>query len=250
MKSSLPNRETRTLNLAILGYGKMGRAIAQTAQVRGFQVGLVMDIDVNQDGKGITRENFREIDVCIDFTMPEAALTNIERVAEVGCNLVVGTTGWHQELPRVRKIIDGNGVGMVYAANYSIGMQLFYRLTRLAAELFAPFSQYDPYLSEQHHQFKKDAPSGTAVALREMVAGRYPGQEIPTVALRAGHIPGIHEIGFDSEADTIQLRHTARGRQGFVEGALYAARWVVGKKGLFEFSEILPGKEDSHVGPA
>ncbi len=248
MSTAKTTTETQTVNLAILGYGKMGRMIAQLSEQRGCRVRLAMDIDVNEGGSGITPENFREVDVCIDFTTPEAAVTNIERVAAVGCNLVVGTTGWQSELPRVRKIIDKTGVGMVHAANFSIGMQLFYRLTRLAAEVFSQFPQYDPFLTERHHQFKKDAPSGTAIALGKMVGEKYPGREFTIPAVRAGYFPGAHEVGFDSEADTIELRHTARSRQGFAEGALYAARWVAGKKGLFEFSEILPGKEDRHVG--
>lgn len=248
MSTAKTTTETQTVNLAILGYGKMGRMIAQLSEQRGCRVRLAMDIDVNEGGSGITPENFREVDVCIDFTTPEAAVTNIERVAAVGCNLVVGTTGWQSELPRVRKIIEKAGVGMVHAANFSIGMQLFYRLTRLAAEVFSQFPQYDPFLTERHHQFKKDAPSGTAIALGKMVGEKYPGRKFSIPAVRAGFFPGAHEVGFDSEADTIELRHTARSRQGFAEGALYAARWVAGKKGLFEFSEILPGKENHHVG--
>jgi len=247
MDTAKTSFESKVVNLGILGYGKMGQMIAQLAEQRGCHVRLTMDIDANKDGSGITQKNFREIEVCVDFTTPEAAVTNIERVAGIGCNLVVGTTGWQSEFPRVRKIIEEAGVGMVYAANFSIGMQLFHRLTRLAAEFFSQVPQYDPYLLEQHHQFKKDIPSGTALDLKKMVNEIYPEREISVPAVRAGYFPGTHELGFDSEADTIELRHTARSRQGFAEGALYAARWIVGKKGLFEFSEILPGKENCHV---
>jgi 4-hydroxy-tetrahydrodipicolinate reductase len=244
-----PAATRRILNLAILGYGKMGRTIAQLAPARGCEVRLVMDIDVNPGGAGITREKFDGIDVCLDFTMPEAAVENIRRVAGVGCNLVVGTTGWYAKLDEVRKIVESSGVGMVYAANFSIGVQLFYRVARAAAEIFADFPIYDPYLAEAHHKFKKDAPSGTALELEKIVRPHFKDREIPVAALRAGHIPGTHELGFDSEADTILLRHTARGRQGFAEGALYAARWIAGKKGLFNFAEILkaepPSREDT-----
>lgn len=227
------------LNLAILGYGKMGRTIAQLAPQRAFEVRLIMDVDVNAAGAGITAENFKGIDVCIEFTEPKAVLHNIRRVAEVGCNLVVGTTGWHNQLDDVRKIVESSGVGMVYAANFSIGVNLFYRLARQAAELFAAFPIYDPFLTESHHKFKKDAPSGTALEIKRLVQPAFKEREVPVSSTRAGYIPGVHELGFDSEADTVVLRHTARSRQGFAEGALYAARWIVGKKGLFDFAEVL-----------
>ena len=225
--------------LALLGYGKMGKAIAALAPQRGFEVRLVMDVDVNAQGQGITPENFQGIDVCIEFTTPDAVIENIRRVAALGVNLVVGTTGWHYRLEEVRKIVEGAGVGMVYAANFSIGVNLFYRLARAAAEIFAPFAMYDPYLIEAHHKFKKDAPSGTALEIKRRIQSEFRTREIPVASVRAGYFPGAHELGFDSEADTIILRHTARGRQGFAEGALHAARWVVGKKGLFSFAEVL-----------
>jgi len=230
---------SRTLNLAILGYGKMGKAVAQLAPQRGFEVRLVLDIDTNRDATGVTQENFRGIDVCVEFSEPGAVLENIRRVAALGCNLVVGTTGWHDRLEEVRRVVEARGIGMVYAANFSLGVQLFYRLARAAAGIFAGFPLYEPYLTEAHHKFKKDAPSGTALEIKRQVQPSFGEREIPVASIRAGHIPGVHELGFDSEADTVVLRHTARGRQGFAEGALYAARWVVGKRGLFSFAEVL-----------
>jgi 4-hydroxy-tetrahydrodipicolinate reductase len=225
--------------LALLGFGKMGKTIAELAPQRGFEVRLVMDIDVNAQGRGITPENFQGIDVCIDFTTPDAVVENIRRVAGLGVNLVVGTTGWHNRLEEVRGIIESAGVGMVYGANFSIGVNLFYRLAKAAAEIFAPFAMYDPYLIEAHHKLKKDAPSGTALEIKRQIQSEFGTREVPVTSVRAGYIPGWHELGFDSEADTITLRHTARGRQGFAEGALHAARWVVGRKGLFSFAEVL-----------
>lgn len=227
------------LNLALLGYGKMGRAIAHLAPARNFQVRLVLDVDANRDGSGITREKLKGIDVCVDFTTPEAVLENIQRVAALGCNLVVGTTGWHNQLDEVRQVIESAGVGLVYGPNFSIGVQLFYRIARCAAEIFSTFSLYEPYITETHHHFKKDAPSGTALELKKQVTPALRGREIGVSSVRAGYVPGTHELGFDSEADTIILRHTARSRQGFAEGALHAARWVVGRKGLFTFGETL-----------
>lgn len=234
-----PRDHEPTLNLALLGYGKMGRTIALLAPQRGMEVKLTLDIDVNEKAGGITREKFAGIDVCMDFTTPNAAVENIRAVGALGVNLVVGTTGWHDRMEEVRKIVEGNNIGLVYAANFSIGVNLFYRLARAAAEIFAPFPMYDPFLTEAHHKMKKDAPSGTALEIERQVKPLFVGREIPVASVRAGYIPGVHELGFDSEADTVLLRHTARGRQGFAEGALYASRWVVGKKGLFNFAEVI-----------
>jgi 4-hydroxy-tetrahydrodipicolinate reductase len=227
------------LNLALLGRGKMGKALARLAPERGFAVRLVLNSQSNLHGAGITAENFRGIDVALEFTNPASAVDNIRRVAALGCNVVVGTTGWTSHLDEVRKVIENSGVGMVYAANFSIGVQLFYRAARAAAGVFASFPIYEPYITEAHHRFKKDAPSGTALELKRQVESAFRGREVQVASLRAGYIPGTHELGFDSEADTVILRHTARGRQGFAEGALYAAKWLVGEKGLFPFAEVL-----------
>jgi 4-hydroxy-tetrahydrodipicolinate reductase len=217
----------------------MGKTLAQLAPKRDFEVRLVMDIDANANSRGITREKFKGVDVCIDFTTPDAVVENVHRLAALGVNVVVGTTGWQKHQAEVRKVIEQAGVGMVYAANFSIGVNLFYRLARAAAEIFAPFPMYDPFLTESHHKMKKDAPSGTALEIVRQIQPYFADRDIPVASVRAGYIPGVHELGFDSEADTVVLRHTARGRQGFAEGALFAARWVVGKKGFYSFAEVL-----------
>ena len=227
------------MSLALLGYGKMGRAIAELAPARGFEVRLKLDEYSNADGAGINAQAFEGVNVAIDFTAPTEVVGNVRRVAALGRNLVVGTTGWFDRLDEVRRIVEQAGVGMVYAANFSIGVQLFYRVARAAAEAFRAFPMYSPFVTEAHHQFKKDAPSGTALELKRQVAPLCAGREIPVASIRAGYFPGTHELGFDSEADTVILRHTARSRQGFAEGALYAARWVAGKKGFFSFADIL-----------
>ena len=227
------------LNLALLGNGKMGQAVAALAPQRGFAVRLVLDENSNHGYQGITAANLNSVDVCVDFTTPEAAAENIRRVAALGCNLVVGTTGWYDRLEEVRETVRKAGVGVVYGANFSVGVQLFYRAARAVAEIFARYPGYQPYITEAHHQFKKDAPSGTALELKRRISPALAPRETPIWSARAGFIPGTHELGFDSEADTVILRHTARSRQGFAEGALYAARWVAGKKGLFDFAEIL-----------
>ncbi len=228
-----------SLNLALLGHGKMGKTVAALAPARGFDVRLILTSQSNHDGSGTTPENLKGIDVCVDFTTPAVVVENIRRVARLGCNLVVGTTGWHDRLEEVRKVVETSGIGMVYAANFSIGVQLFYRLARHAAEAFSKFPAYDPYITEAHHRAKKDAPSGTALELKRRIQPALGSREVSISSIRAGFIPGTHELGFDSEFDTVLLRHASRSRQGFAEGALYAARWVVGKKGLFSFAEVL-----------
>ena len=229
----------RSLNLALLGHGKMGSAVARIAPERGFNLRLILTIESNPDGVAITEENFRGIDVAIDFTQPDVVVENIRRVARLGVNLVVGTTGWDDRLAEVEKIVAESGIGLVHGANFSIGVQLFYRLAREAARIFAPYSMYEPYIVEAHHKFKKDAPSGTALELKRRIEPHLPSREIPTSSVRGGYIPGMHELGFDSETDSVTVRHNARSRQGFAEGALYAARWVAGKKGMFGFDKVL-----------
>lgn len=230
---------SNTLALALLGNGKMGKAIAALAPERSFEVKLVLDEISNKDFRGITAENLTGIDVCIDFTTPAVVVENIRRCAAAGRNLVVGTTGWSSHLEEVREIVSQAGVGMVYGANFSIGVALFYRVARAMAEIFKGYAEYEPYITESHHRFKKDAPSGTALELKRQVGPILGAREFPIASIRAGYTPGTHELSFDSESDTVILRHTARGRQGFAEGALFAARWIAGKKGMFSFTEIL-----------
>ncbi len=230
------------IKLALLGYGKMGKAVASLAPQRGFDVRLTLDIDDNQGGQAITAEKFNGIDVCVEFTTPDVVVGNIRRVASLGVNLVVGTTGWQNRLDEVRGIVKDAGIGMVYAANFSIGVNLYYRLARAAAEIFAGFPMYDPYLTEAHHKFKKDAPSGTALEIKRQIQPAFGDRDIPVASVRAGYIPGTHELGFDSEADTVVVRHTARGRQGLAEGALHAARWIAGRKGFYNFADVLENR--------
>ena len=229
------------MKLAIVGYGKMGRLIEQLAPEFGFEVALKLDEFNNVDFAGITRENFAGVDVAAEFSIPATAPENIERIAALGVNLVVGTTGWLGEMERVRAAVERNQVGLVWSPNFSVGMNVFSRLVAEAARLFAREDDYGAWAWEIHHSTKKDAPSGTLLKLID--AMKLAGYERPIDAgsNRAGRHPGTHEIGFDSAADTITLRHTARGREGFVRGALKAAQWVIGRKGLYEFSEVLFG---------
>ena len=232
----MPQPERR---LAIIGYGKMGRLIEQLAPEYGFTVALKLDEFNNANYEGVTAENFRGIDAAVDFSIPAAVVENVERIAALGVNMVVGTTGWSEHLARVKSAVEKNGVGLVWSPNYSIGVNVFARLVAEAARLFAAQPEYGAWAWEIHHSTKKDAPSGTLLKLvEEMKAADY-SRPIDVSSNRAGGHPGTHEIGFDSAADTITLRHTARSREGFARGALKAAQWIVGKKGFHEFREIL-----------
>ena len=224
--------------LAIVGYGRMGRLIEQLAPQYGFEVALRLDEFNNAAGEGLTAANFTGIDAAIDFSIPAAVPANVEGIAKLGVNLVVGTTGWLEHLERVRRAVDAHGIGLVWSPNFSIGVNVFFRLVAEAARLLEKEPEYGAWAWEIHHSAKKDAPSGTLLKLVEEMKKAGYGRNIDVGSNRAGTIPGTHEIGFDSSADTITLRHTARSREGFARGALKAAQWVIGKKGFHEFGEI------------
>ncbi len=226
-------------NLAIVGYGKMGRLIEQLAPEYGFAVTLKLDEFNNVDGGGITRENFKGVDVAVDFSIPAAVRGNVEAIAKLGVNLVLGTTGWAEHMEPVKRAVAQNGIGLVWSPNYSVGVNAFFRLVSEAARLLAAQPEYGAWAWEIHHATKKDAPSGTLLKLVDEMKKAGYARPIYAGSNRAGTVPGTHEIGFDSSADTITLRHTARSREGFARGALQAARWVIGKKGFYEFGEIV-----------
>ncbi len=229
------------MNLALVGYGKMGRMIESLAPEYGGRVTLRLDEHNNAGYEGITRENFAGVDVAIDFSTPDAAAGNILRIAALGVNIVVGTTGWLHRLEEIRQTVARSGIGLVWSPNYSIGVQVFFRLAAEAARLIAPHAAYEAWGYEIHHSAKKDAPSGTLLKLVEEMRRAGYDRKIDVASNRAGTIAGTHEIGFDAAADTITLRHTARSREGFARGALHAARWVAGKQGFYEFSQVLFG---------
>ena len=230
------------MKIAIVGYGKMGRMIEAAATARGIEVGLKLDEHNNAKFEGITAANFAGIDVAIDFSIPSAAVENIVRIASLGVNLVVGTTGWQDHMEHVQNVVAGRGIGMVWSPNYSIGVNAFFRIVNEAAKLLSHETDYEAWAWEIHHSAKKDAPSGTLLKLLdEMKQGGY-SRKVDVSSSRAGAIAGTHEIGFDSPADTITLRHTARSREGFALGAVKAAEWINGKQGFYEFGDILFGK--------
>jgi 4-hydroxy-tetrahydrodipicolinate reductase len=236
MELPMPQPEHR---LAIIGYGKMGRLIEQLAPEYGFTVALKLDEFNNTNYEGVIAENFRAIDAAVDFSIPGAVVENVERISSLGVNIVVGTTGWAEHLGRVKRAVEKNGIGLVWSPNYSIGVNVFAHLVSEAARLLAAQPEYGAWAWEIHHSTKKDAPSGTLIKLVEEMKGAGYTRGIDVGSNRAGAHPGTHEIGFDSAADTLTLRHVARSREGFARGALQAARWVVGKKGFHEFREIL-----------
>jgi 4-hydroxy-tetrahydrodipicolinate reductase len=227
------------MNLAIVGYGKMGRLIDQLAPEYGFDVKLRLDINNNSKFEGLTQENFRGIDAAVEFSTPSSATGNIERLAGMGVNTVIGTTGWFGEIERARAAVQKAGTGLVWSPNFSVGVSVFMQLVSEAARMMARQPEYGAWAWEIHHATKKDAPSGTLLALVERMKREGFKKPIDTSSSRAGAHPGTHEIGFDSAADSITLRHTARSREGFARGALRAARWVAGKKGFFDFREIV-----------
>jgi 4-hydroxy-tetrahydrodipicolinate reductase len=231
------------VNLAIVGYGKMGRLIEQLAPEHGFDVKLRLDIDNNAKYEGITKENFRNIDAAVEFSTPATAIESIERLAQLGVNCVIGTTGWFGEIERARAAVERGGTGLVWSANFSVGANIFSQVAAEAARLMAHQPEYGAWAWEIHHAAKRDAPSGTLLALVERMKQSGYDRRIDTSSSRAGAVPGTHEIGFDSAADTITIRHVARSREGFARGALRAARWVSGKKGFFDFREIVSALE-------
>jgi 4-hydroxy-tetrahydrodipicolinate reductase len=230
------------MNIALVGYGKMGRMIERVATERGHTVVGRFDIDNNVNGAGLTAETLAGADAAIEFTTPDTALVNIRRLVALNIPTVVGTTGWLAHLEEVRQLVAEHNAAFVYGSNFSIGMNLFFKIVHDAAALFARYAEYDPYLLEAHHKFKKDAPSGTALSIAQQVAASY-GERTPEFSvIRAGYIPGTHEVGFDSEADTVTLTHTARSRVGFASGAVLAAEMLAGKTGFYEFPELLFAK--------
>jgi 4-hydroxy-tetrahydrodipicolinate reductase len=227
------------MKIALVGYGKMGRLIEQLAPEFGIEVGPKLDIHNNTNFEGFTKENFKDVDVAIEFSTPHTVVENVGRLAALGVNTVVGTTGWAKQLDQVRDLVKANNTGLVWSPNYSIGVQVFSRVVAEAARLLKDHPEYGAWAWEIHHDTKADAPSGTLLKLvADMKQSGYT-RNIDVSSNRAGRHPGTHDIGFDSSADTITLRHAARSREGFARGALKAAQWIQGKRGIYEFGETL-----------
>jgi 4-hydroxy-tetrahydrodipicolinate reductase len=223
------------MRLALIGGGAMGRLVEARAREEGHEVGAVLGSREAGLSAGELAELLRGHDAAIDFTVAEAVPRHAEACALARVPLVEGTTGWHAQVEEVRRVVEREGGALIYGANFSVGVQIFYRVVARAAELLAAFD-YDPFIEEAHHARKRDAPSGTALRLREIVAAEFE-RDFSVASTRAGHIPGTHRVGFDSAADQLTLAHAARSREGFAAGALVAARWIQGRRGVYEFSE-------------
>jgi 4-hydroxy-tetrahydrodipicolinate reductase len=226
------------MKIALIGYGAMGRLIETTAKNGGDEIGVVIASADRSITAATLSEKLRGCAVAIDFSVAEAVQRNVEACVTAGIPIVVGTTGWKDHEAEVKSLVSNNDGAMVYGANFSIGVNVFYRIVSNAAKLFSKVDNYAAFIEEAHHSRKRDAPSGTALKLRDLMFEQMQ-VEIPTSSTRAGFIPGTHRVGFDSEADTITLTHTARSRQGFASGALLAAKWVIGHKGIYEFGKVV-----------
>ena len=225
------------VRIALIGMGKMGRAIAQLAPER--DAVIVAEIDpANASGGVVTRASLNGADVAIEFTQPAAAVDNIRACIAAGCPVVVGTTGWYEALPALTREVDAAGGALLTAPNFSIGVAIFDRVVAEAARLFGRVAGVDAHLVETHHREKKDAPSGTAGALARTVEGAM-GRPIPITSVRVGSVPGTHEVVFDGAFEQVRLIHEARDRRVFAEGALVAARWLVGRTGVYGMQDVL-----------
>jgi len=226
------------MRLAIIGNGAMGGLVRALAEAEGHEVARVITSRDSSLGVDEFVESLRGHDAVIDFSVANAVLKNIEAAARAGVPLVEGTTGWNAREAEARRLVATHAGALIFGANFSVGVNLFYRLVARAAELFAA-TDYAAFIEEAHHARKRDAPSGTAIKLRDIMAAAVPARDIPVASTRAGHIPGTHRVGFDSAADQITLTHTARTREGFAAGSLLAARWIKDKQGVYEFSEAI-----------
>lgn len=218
------------MKIALIGYGNMGKEIERLVNEGG--VHQVVSISLKEIGEELDLDGIKKSDVVIDFTSPEIVLENIKKVVALGKNMVIGTTGWYKDLENVKKLVKDKKIGLIYAQNFSVGANIFFKIIAEAGRLFSKFKGYDVYGLEIHHKMKKDAPSGTALRIARDVTG------LEFSSIRAGRNPGLHQVVFDSPADSITLSHQAHNRAGFGMGAILAAEFIKGKKGFYAFDEI------------
>jgi 4-hydroxy-tetrahydrodipicolinate reductase len=224
--------------IAIIGDGKMGHAIRDLAEAKGWKVAALIGERESAGGSGITRSTLGNADVALEFTEPKAAVKNITAALRAGLPVVAGTTGWYDQLPAVTQVANDAGTALLWSPNFSLGVNVMIELARQAGTLMRPLAEFDAHIVETHHSKKKDAPSGTAVAIAK-AAGESLKREIPTTSVRTGSVPGTHELIFDGLYEQLSLTHVARDRRVFAEGALAAADWLVGKKGVFTMRDVL-----------
>lgn len=226
------------MKIALIGYGAMGKLIRTLAENKNHEIAVIIDeADANLSAERFA-EKLAGADAAIDFSIAEAVKRNVEACVLAKVPLVEGTTGWNSQHEEIERFIKENDGAFVFGANFSVGVNLFYRIADFASELFAKFEDYEAFIEERHHSRKKDAPSGTALKLKDVVA-KHITKDFSVAATRAGNIPGTHIVGFDGTADTIELTHTARSREGFASGAILAAEWIAERRGFYEFTDVM-----------
>lgn len=228
----------RRRRLAIIGMGRMGRAIEQLAPQAGWDVCATFTAPVSSGGSPISADSLNEADVAVEFTGPREAAGNVRACIAAGCAVVVGTTGWYAELPAVEREVQAAGGSMLWAANFSLGVNVLNELVRHAGTLLAGAESFDAHIVEAHHTGKKDAPSGTAMLLRDSLAAGL-GRNVAVTSVRTGSVPGTHDVVLDAPFEQLLLRHEARDRRVFAAGALVAAEWLIGRRGVFTMSDVL-----------
>jgi 4-hydroxy-tetrahydrodipicolinate reductase len=236
------------MNIALIGYGKMGKAIEEIALQNGHEIVLKISIENTDD---MTAENLQKADVAIEFTGPESAANNLKEIFNVGVPVVCGSTGWLEQMEEIQNICLDKGGALVYASNFSIGVNLFFELNNYLAGLMNGYDIYNPKMEEIHHTQKKDAPSGTAITLAEQILENIQRKklwvnhrsnkedELEIISERIDPAPGTHKIKYTSPIDDIEIIHTAHNRMGFAGGAVKAAEFLKGKKGIFTMKDVL-----------
>ncbi|MBI4520900.1 MAG: 4-hydroxy-tetrahydrodipicolinate reductase [Gemmatimonadetes bacterium] len=242
------------MRIALIGFGRMGRAVAEVARARGHEVALRLQSSDNVRGKGITAAGFRNVDVAVDFSVPSAVVANASRLAEIGVDAVVGTTGWYDHVVEVQEKVTQAGTGFIHGPNFSLGVQLLFRLARTAGRLIRQLEEYDPSVLEIHHRHKLDHPSGTALKLAGILLAEVPRKQrweqapggsppdpaiLQVASLRAGENPGVHVVALEGPDDRLELRHESRGRGAYARGAVAAAEWIHGRKGFYTIDDML-----------
>ncbi|WMJ74763.1 4-hydroxy-tetrahydrodipicolinate reductase [Cytophagaceae bacterium ABcell3] len=236
------------MRIMLIGYGKMGKTIEQIALKRGHTIPHIIDVSNNDELKNIDGSM---VDAAIEFTQPESAFNNIKHCIENNIPIVSGTTGWLDRKSEIEQLCKEKNGAFFYASNYSVGVNLFFHLNKVLAKIMNNYPQYDVSMEEIHHTEKKDAPSGTAITLAEGLLSQYDKKdqwvneekgkenELPIVSKRIENVPGTHTVFYNSEVDSIEIKHTAHSRHGFAEGSVVAAEWIQGKKGILGMEDML-----------
>jgi 4-hydroxy-tetrahydrodipicolinate reductase len=242
------------MKIAIVGYGKMGHEIENIAKSKDISITIIDPTEENADFKEINEESLKDVDVCVEFTNADVVVENVEKISKLGKNIVIGTTGWYDMMDDIKKIVAESGIGVIWSGNFSIGVNAYFKIIEGAAKVVNNIEDYDAFAHEFHHNQKADSPSGTAVMIGKILTDnldrknkvvteelkrKIEPDELHVSSTRGGSIPGTHVVGFDSAADTIELKHTARGRQGFASGAVMAAEWVNDKKGFYDINDLM-----------